>query len=76
MRRILYNWQVHGLPRCHAWYDDHYCGGLIWPWQRMGGDGEHAQHWDCMERDRADFERRMEADTKQWAAARGEVLDS
>lgn len=50
LHRILWNWRVHGIPRCAAWFvlDEESCNGLIWPWQRMGGNGEEAEHFECM----------------------------
>ena len=48
--RIAWNWRVHGIPRCAAWFaiDQEDCRRLIWPWQRTGGNGEDVEHFDCM----------------------------
>lgn len=48
--RMAYNWRVHGLPRCAAWFpmEDASCRRIIWPWQEMSGNGEEPEHFWCM----------------------------
>lgn len=53
IRETLENWRIRGAPRCYAHDGTRLCQRVIWPWQRAGGDGESAQHWDCMIRERA-----------------------
>ena len=49
LRRVAHNWRVHGLPRCTGYRESALCVRLLWPWFRIGGDGEHAMCWDCTE---------------------------